>query len=82
MHTGSSCFSYPADVPPGTGTRDAAQSAQCGYLNCFSYPADVPPGTGTRDAARPSPACSTASAIQADVPPGLRRMPGGTCFRY
>ena len=30
MPTGSSCFSYPADVPPGTGTRNAAQSAQCG----------------------------------------------------
>ena len=43
MHTGSSCFSYPADVPPGTGTRNAAQSAQSGWLNCFSYPADVPP---------------------------------------
>ena len=37
MHTGSSCFSYPADVPPGTGTRDAAQSAQSGWLSCFSY---------------------------------------------
>jgi hypothetical protein len=44
MHTGSSCFSYPADVPLGTGTRNAAQSAQSGLLNCFSYPADVPPG--------------------------------------
>jgi hypothetical protein len=38
------CFSYPADVPPVSGNRDAAQSAQCGWLNCFSYPADVPPG--------------------------------------
>ena len=44
MPVGSSCFSYPADVPPGTGTRDAAQSAQSGLLNCFSYPGDVPPG--------------------------------------
>jgi hypothetical protein len=38
------CFSYPADVPPVSGNRDAAQSAQCGWLACFSYPADVPPG--------------------------------------
>jgi hypothetical protein len=52
MHTGSSCFSYPADVPPGTGTRDAVQSAQSGLLSCFSYPAEVPPGTRTRDAAQ------------------------------
>jgi len=43
MHTGSSCFSYPAEVPPGIESRNAAQSAQSGYLNCFSYPADVPP---------------------------------------
>jgi hypothetical protein len=43
MHTGSSCFSNPAGLPPVIGNRDAAQSAQCGYLACFSYPGDVPP---------------------------------------
>jgi hypothetical protein len=37
------CFSYPADVPPGTRTRNAAQPAQYGYLHCFSYPANDPP---------------------------------------
>jgi hypothetical protein len=56
-------------VPPGTSNRDVAQSAQSGYLHCFSYPADVPPGISNRDAAQPAP-------------PGLRRMPAGTCFRY
>jgi hypothetical protein len=45
------CFSYPADVPPVSGNRDAAQSAQCGWLACFSYPAEVRPVTGTRNAA-------------------------------
>jgi hypothetical protein len=70
LHSGLlHCFSYPADVPPGTSNRDVAQSAQSGYLHCFSYPADVPPGIGNRDAAQPAP-------------PGLRRMPAGTCFRY
>ena len=46
MHTGSSCFSYPAEVPPGTGTRNAGETAQCGWLSCFSYPTDVPPDCG------------------------------------
>ncbi len=77
MHTGSSCFSYPADVPPGTGTRDAAQSAQSGWLHCFSYPADVPPGL------RRMPASSSCFKYQGDVLPGPRRMhTGSTCFRY
>ena len=45
LHSGLlNCFSYPADLPPVIGNRDAAQSAQCGYLHCFSYPGDVPPG--------------------------------------
>ena len=77
MHTGSSCFSYPADVPPGTGTRDAAQSAQSGWLHCFSYPADVPPGL------RRMPAGTSCFKYQGDVLPGPRRMhTGTTCFRY
>ena len=83
MPVGSSCFSYPADVPPGTGTRDAAQSAQSGWLHCFSYPADVPPGTGTRNAAQSAQSgWLHCFSYPAEVPPGLRRMPGGTCFRY
>jgi len=79
MHTGSSCFSYPADVPPGTGTRNAAQSAQSGYLacfsypagsSCFSYPADVPPGTGTRNAAQSAQSgWLNCFSYPADVPP-------------
>jgi hypothetical protein len=77
------CFSYPADVPPGTGTRDAAQPAQSGLLSCFSYPADVPPGTGTRNAAQPAQSgLLNCFSYPAEVPPGLRRMPSGTCFRY
>ena len=45
LHSGLlHCFSYPADVPPVSGNREAVQSAQCGYLHCFSYPTDVPPG--------------------------------------
>ena len=77
MHTGSSCFSYPADVPPGTGTRNAAQSAQSGWLHCFSYPADVPPGP------RRMHTGSTCFKYPGDVPPGPRQMTvSSSCFRY
>ena len=44
------CFSYPADVPPGTGTRNAVQPDPPGLRRmptssaCFRYEADVPPG--------------------------------------
>ena len=72
------CFSYPVDVPPGAGKRDAAQASprdpQIGYpcfsypQMCFGYPSDAPLGARNRDAA------------QATLP-GLRRMPG-MCFRY
>ncbi len=66
------CFSYPADLPPGAGKRDAAHASprdpQIGYP-CFSYPSDAPLGVRNPDAAQ--------------VPlPGLRRMVFGTCFRY
>ena len=77
MPVTSSCFSNPPDVPPVIGNRDAAQSAQSGWLHCFSYPADAPPGprrmhTGTACFKYPD-----------DVPPGPRRMhTGSTCFRY
>jgi hypothetical protein len=67
---GYPCFAYPG---PGIGNQGAAQSAPPGPrlmpLPCFSYPSDVPPGTRDRNAAQP-------------VLPGLRRMPGSTCFRY
>ena len=77
MPTSSTCFSNPADLPPGTGNRDAVQSVQCGLLHCFSYPADVPPGprrmhTGT-----------TCFGYPGDVPPGRAgciRL--AHCFRY
>jgi len=69
----ATCFSYPADVPPPIGNRDAARTVPPGLRRmpstCFSYPADVPPRTGDRDAAR-------------TVPPGLRTMPTTSCFRY
>jgi hypothetical protein len=72
------CFNYPADVPPGTSSRDAAQPAPRGQsgmgypcfsypLICFSYP-DVPQGIRNREAGQ-------------RTLPGLRRMPF-TCFRY
>ena len=75
------CFSYPADLPPGTGNSDAAQPAPPGLRRmpagpcfsyphaCFSYPADTPPGGRTPDAAGP-------------VLPDLRKMPSSICFRY
>jgi len=70
-------------VPPGTRTRAAVQSAQCGWLSCFSYPAEVPPGTRTRAAAQ-SAQCGYLHCFTypGDVPPGPRRMHTGTsCFR-
>jgi hypothetical protein len=82
------CFSYPADVPPGTSNRDAVQSAQSGWLNCFSYPADVPPGP------RRMHTGSTCFKDPADVPLGNRNRGGAQptspevrsmpfpCFRY
>jgi hypothetical protein len=80
MPTTTSCFRYEADVPLGAGNRGAAPSAPPGPLLmplpcfsypyiCFSYPSDVPPGTRNRNAAQQDRL-------------GLRRMPGGTCFRY
>lgn len=67
MTTSSSCFSDPADLPPSTRTRNAAQSAQCGWLACFSYPGDVPPGP------RRMHTGSSCFKYLADVPPGPRR---------
>jgi len=78
-----SCFSYPADVPPGTGKFNAARSAPPGLHRmpatycfsypgdlhpCFSYPANAPLGGADRYAAQPAL-------------PGLRKMPN-ICFRY
>ena len=73
------CFSYPADLPPGAGKRDAEQASprdpQIGYpcfsysKLCFSYPPDAPLGVRNPDAVQPPL-------------PGLRRMTYGTCFRY
>jgi hypothetical protein len=84
MHTGSSCFSNPADLPPVIGNRDAAQSAQFGWLSCFSYPGDVPPGTRTRGAAQSAQSgLLHCFSYPGDVPPDPRRMhTGSTCFRY
>jgi len=69
------CFSYPADLPPGAGKRDAGQASprdpQIGYP-CFSYSKlcfSYPPGVRNPDDAQPPL-------------PGLRRMPSGTGFRY
>ena len=68
------CFSYPADVSPGTGTRNAAQSDLSGLRRirsaCFSYPADVPLGP------RRMPRVSSCFRYPADVPPGPRQMTG------
>jgi hypothetical protein len=73
------CFSYLTDVPPDSQNLSAMRSAPAGLrrmpLPCFSYPAmcfGYPPdalGVRNPDAAQPPV-------------PGLRRMTGGTCFRY
>jgi hypothetical protein len=77
----NSCFSYSADVPPGTGTRDALQPDPPSLRRmpessgCFRYEADVPPGL------RRMPTTTSCFRYEADVPPGLRRMPAA-CFSY
>ncbi len=81
----SICFSYPADVPPGTRNRNAAQAALRDLRKmpypCFSYPADVP---------RSMPYACFSYSVDAPLgvrnrdaaqPSGLRRMPA-TCFKY
>jgi len=71
-----SCFSYPADVPPGTGTRDDAQSASPSLrtmpYSCFSYSVDAPLGVRNHNAAQPGERPYVVSAA----------FPGYPCFRY
>ncbi len=45
-----SCFTYPADAPPGTKNPGGVQPGLRGMPNtiCFSYSADVPLGDGVR----------------------------------
>ena len=71
------CFSFPAEMPPGAGNRDAARAALGDIrrmpVPCFSYPMmcfSYPPETliGNGGAAQPEP-------------DGLRRMPNVVCFR-
>jgi hypothetical protein len=78
------CFSYPADVPPGTRIRNTAQSAHPGYLGCFSYPAAGPPGTSTRNAAQSVQyGLLHCFSYPADVPPDPCQMTtSSSCFRY
>jgi hypothetical protein len=74
------CYGYPADLPPGDAKDAGAQPYQpqlrrmpypCySYPNiCFSYPGDEPRDTPSRD-------------VTPSVPPDLRQMLGGPCFRY
>ena len=72
----SMCFSYPAGINsreprrmPAMCFTYTAEAPRSMPFSCFSYSADVPLVTGNRGAAQ-------------QAPPGLRRMPGGTCFRY
>jgi hypothetical protein len=71
------CYSYPADMPPGgtdTGTarvarrglREMAHSCYSYPIMCFGFPDDVPWSVPSQDA----------------VPSALRRMPATACFRY
>lgn len=73
------CFSYPPDLPDSQNPS-AVRSAPAGLrrmpLPCFSYPAicfSYPPDAllGVRNPDVPQPPA-----------PGLRRVTGGTCFRY
>jgi hypothetical protein len=65
------CFSFPAEMPPGAGNRDTARAALGDVRRmpfpCFSYPAETLIGNG--GTAQPEP-------------DGLRSMPNVVCFRY
>jgi hypothetical protein len=70
------CFSYPAGINsreprrmPAICFTYIAEAPRSMPFACFSYSADVPLATGNRGEPQ-------------QAPPGLRRMPGGTCFRY
>jgi hypothetical protein len=75
------CFSFPADAASAIEIRGATQSGAYACFSdqadvplsmpsmCFSYSVDASRGAGNREAGPP-------------VPPGLRRMPFGSCFRY
>ena len=76
------CYSY----PPGAGNGSAAQRALPGVrrmpLTCFSYSDDLPVSAS---AATGSPVvgwCFSYPSAVPPAPPALRRMPGGSCFRY
>jgi hypothetical protein len=80
------CFSYSADLPPGTRARGAARPGLGDPLRmpnpCFSYPADVP--RSMPYACFSYPIGATPCAGNRAAPPalpGLRRMPS-MCFRY
>lgn len=64
-----SCYSYPARTPGRDAARAARRDLRRMSATCFSYPDDMPPGGGNPAADHPPP-------------PGLRRMPAGSCFRY
>jgi hypothetical protein len=75
------CFSYPSDVPPVTGNRNAVQPAPPGQRSmvgtaCFNYPADVP-------RKMPIGTCFSYPAdAQTSARAGVRSMAFSTCFRY
>jgi len=72
------CFSYPADLPPGTGARDVVPPAprKMPFGSCFSYTAEVP-------RSMPIGTCFSYSVdAPQPAPPGLHRMTNSTCFRY
>jgi hypothetical protein len=64
-----SCFAYQVDV---------LQPAQRGWLHCFCYSVDAP-----QSAQRGWLGCFSYSVdAPQPAPPGLRRMPYSSCFRY
>lgn len=64
------CYSYPGNKLPDSTRRDAAQAARRDLRNmpniCYSYPA----------------MCFRYPGDAPSIPPGLRGMPFGSCFRY
>ena len=78
----SACFSYSADVPPGTGIRDAVQPDPPGLRRmpassaCFRYEADVPPGL------RRMPAEQRLLQVRGRYAAGRAGCPATHCFRY
>ena len=91
--TYGTCFSYPADVPPGIGNRPAAQPTPPGLRrmpttsSCFKYPGDMHPCFSYTADTPAQYGYLHCFSYPAEVPPGARTCDASqfgylSCFSY